>query len=133
MKTVAKIIIRDNNSKILVLTRSSSHPVFANHLDFPGGEIELGENNKLAIVRETKEETGLVLSLRKIKVLFDKKINDDLIHILYSYQFNDIEPQLIMSWEHSSYLWINQEQLLKEPLPRNVDPYYKNVIDFLGS
>ncbi len=133
MKTVAKIIIRDNNSKILVLTRSSTHPIFANHLDFPGGEVELNENNKLAIVREAKEETGLILSLTKIKVLFNKKINDDLFYILYSYSLNESDPRLIMSWEHSSYLWINQGQLLKEPLPPKVDPYYKNVIDFLNS
>ncbi len=132
MKTVVKIIIRDKNSKILVLTRSNTHPIFANHLDFPGGEVELDENNKLAIVRETKEETGVALSLKKIKILFDKKINDYLIYILYSYQLNEIEPKLIISWEHSSYLWINQNQLLKKRLPRNVDSYYKNVIDFLS-
>ncbi|HUY53134.1 MAG TPA: NUDIX domain-containing protein [Candidatus Dormibacteraeota bacterium] len=132
MKIVAKILIKDKNSKVLVLTRGSTHPNFANHLDFPGGEVEPGEDYMTAIIREIKEEIGIDLLPPNIKLLFDKKINDNLTHILYSYQLDETEPKLKISWEHSSYEWIDERKLIKHKIPLNVDPYYKNVIDYLN-
>ena len=126
------MIIRDKNSKILVLTRGGTHPNFANHLDFPGGEVELGEDNNSGIIREIKEEIGLDLLPEKIKLLFDQKINSKLTHLLYSYKLDEAEPKLMISWEHSSYMWVDEDLLLKERLPQNIDPYYKNVIDYLS-
>ena len=132
MKIVAKIIIRDKNSKILVLTRGSTHPNFANHLDFPGGEVELGEDNNSGIIREVKEEIGLDLLPTKIKLLFDHKINSELTYILYKYKLDEVEPRLMISWEHSSYKWVDEDLLLKEQLPKNIDPYYRHVIVYLS-
>jgi 8-oxo-dGTP diphosphatase len=127
------MIITDKNHKILLLTRGDTHPVFANHFDLPGGEVEQGEDNKQGIIREIKEEIGLNLSGSNIKLLFNKKINDNLKHILYSYKLDASEPSLNISWEHSSYKWVNLDLLLKEKMPKNVDPYYKDVIDYLAS
>ena len=132
MKIVAKTVIRDKNSKILVLTRGSTHPNFPNHLDFPGGEVMLGEDNVSGIIREIKEEIGLDLSPSKIKLLFEQKINPELIHLLYGYKMDEAEPKMTISWEHSSYKWVNEKRLLKKQLPQNIDPYYKNVIDYLS-
>jgi len=133
MKDVAKIIIYDKNSKILVLARSQTHPIFADHLDFTGGEVEKHENHIEAIVRETKEEIGLDLDPAKIKVLFNKRIRIYLSYILYGYQLDDVEPKLELSWEHSSYQWIDRDELLSAQLPRNVDPYYLAVISYIKS
>jgi len=131
MKIVAKILILDKNSHVLVLVRGSTHPNFASHFDFPGGEVEFGEDHITAIIREIKEEIDLNLSAIEVELLFEKKINDELTHILYSYKLDKIEPQIKLSWEHSSYKWIDENQLLDARLPQNVDPYYKNVIDYL--
>jgi len=131
MKIVAKMIIRDKNLKILILTRGSTHPVFANHYDFPGGEVEQGEDNESGIIREIKEEIGLTVSESKIELLFNKKVNKNLTHLLYGYALDDSEPSLTISWEHSSYEWIDEKCLLDDQMPQNVDPYYKDVIDYL--
>jgi 8-oxo-dGTP diphosphatase len=131
MKIVAKMIIRDKNLKILILTRGSTHPIFANHYDLPGGEVEQGEDNETGIIREIKEEIGLDILPSKISLLFDKTVNASLIHILYGYQLDESEPSFTISWEHSSYIWVDEELLLKEKLPENVDPYYKDVIEYL--
>jgi 8-oxo-dGTP diphosphatase len=132
MKIVAKIILRDKNSKILVLVRGSTHPIFANHLDFPGGEVEPDEDNITGIIREISEEIGLDLSPSKIELLFDKRINDSLTHLLYSYQLDQAQPNLTISWEHSSYEWIDEHKLLKRKMPYKVDPYYRDVINYLN-
>lgn len=131
MKVVAKIIIKNSKSKILVLVRSSTHPIFANHLDFPGGDVEINENNISGIIREISEETDLDLSSSRIILLFNKKINKNLTHVLYGYQLDEVNPQLNISWEHSEYKWLNEDELLRQKLPVDVDPYYRNVIDFL--
>ena len=132
MKTVAKIIIRDRDSRILVLTRGESHPKFAKHLDFPGGEVELNESSKSGIIREVREETSLVLNASKIKLLFKKKVHFGLTHLLYSYQLNEVEPVLTISWEHSLYEWVDKHKLLKQKIPLKVDPYYREVINYLN-
>lgn len=132
MKTVAKVIIRDSKSRILILVRSSSHPFFANHLDFPGGEVEIGEDNITGIIREIQEELGINLSSSKIKLLFDKKIKNNLTHVLYEYWLDGITPHLDIGWEHSDYKWLDETELLKQELPAAIDPYYKDVINFLS-
>ena len=131
MKDVAKIIISDKNSKILVLVRGKSHPHYADHLDFPGGEVEPNEDHIQAIVREVQEEVDLILSPSKIKLLFEKKVWVKLTYILYSYQLNEITPEIKISWEHGSYIWLDKKELLSLKMPRGVDPYYKSVIKFL--
>jgi len=131
MKVVTKIIIRDKDSKILVLTRSDTHPNFAGHLDFPGGEVESGEDNTTAIIREVKEEINLDLDLANIKLLFDQKVNDNLTRLLYSYQLDETEPKLTISWEHSSYDWITEAELFSKQLQDNLDPYFRQVINYL--
>jgi 8-oxo-dGTP pyrophosphatase MutT (NUDIX family) len=40
VSVVAKALLVDTNGKILLLRRSGTHPHFAYHLDFPGGEVE---------------------------------------------------------------------------------------------
>jgi len=131
MKVVAKIIIRDKNSKILVLVRGSTHPSFADHLDFPGGEVEFGEDYIATIAREVTEEVGLDLSPPKIRLLFDKKVNEELVHILYGYKLDETEPKVKLSWEHSSYKWMSSNSLLNTQLSGGTDPYFKDVIEYL--
>ena len=132
MKQVAKILIYDKKSKILVLTRSETHPKYPNQLDFPGGEVELNESSKSGIIREVREETSLVLDAYKIKLLFKKRVHFGLTHLLYSYQLNEVEPVLTISWEHSLYEWVDKHKLLKQKIPLKVDPYYREVINYLN-
>ena len=131
MKAITKILILDKNSKILVLVRGDTHPKFAGHLDFPGGEVEPGENSLKAIIREVKEEIDLDFNHEDVKLLFDSNINDYLAHSLYSYKLGEIEPKITISWEHSSYMWVDKDQLIAGKLPENVDPYYRDVINYL--
>jgi mutator protein MutT len=66
----AAIIVR--NTKVILMFRRKKG---RSYWTFPGGGIEEGETGKEAVVRETKEETGLVC--KKVRLLFRVKTYED--------------------------------------------------------
>lgn len=130
MKIVAKILLINKMGQILVLRRGMTHPNFPGHLDFPGGEVDAGEEPPKAVTREVEEETGLVISSNEIHLLFDKN-NNGTRHLLYSINMSDPSPSVELSWEHDAHSWISQNELCGKELLSNFDAYYCDVINHL--
>lgn len=131
MKTVAKTLLFDNNDRVLILYRSHTHPRYAHHADFPGGEVEAGESSIQAISREIKEETGLVVLPEHIKEAHVERVNDELIHVICETQLGVSDPTIELSWEHEGFEWMSVDDLKKSETPLNADDYYLNVIEYL--
>lgn len=100
-KRIACRAIYYKNGKI-AMVKSEKHQYYK----FPGGGVEKGETKKEALIRETLEETGIVIKKRSIRpfgytIEKRKSIFGDSIFLQYSYYyFVDIEdecksPQLI--------------------------------------
>ena len=105
-------ILRDN--KILILKRNKAD-VFTGYWDVPGGKVEPEENLIEGITREIKEETGLdlkniMLSLSTYK--FQGSLRDHPIIFRNIYLCN-ADGEITLSEEHSEYLWIKPEELIK--------------------
>lgn len=132
MKTVAKVLVLDKAGDVLALRRSGSHPHFAHHWDFPGGEVEPGEDPAAAVAREIAEETGLVVNSARLEMAFDQMISDALRHMLFTVRIDNVKPDVVTSWEHEGYAWRNARTMLQEPTPQNADAYYIDVIDWLN-
>lgn len=132
MKTVAKILLKDLNNKILVLTRSDTHPHYPLHLDFPGGLVNPGEPPDQAVIRELLEETGLTISQEVISKIMEIP-NGNAIHLLYEGTINSKSPNIHLSWEHNSYEWIDRDKLLQIEHPEGVDSYYIDAIRHIQS
>ncbi len=49
-----------SEGKLLIVTRADDEDVFPKYAEIPGGSVDYGENLLQAVVRELKEETGLV-------------------------------------------------------------------------
>lgn len=133
MKIVAKTLIFDKQGKILILRRSGTHPRFAHHFDLPGGEVEQDEVPANTVAREIREETGLIIETSRLKLGFEKRLSNELAHMLFVTNLDSVRPEIILSWEHDTYEWLWAKTLLDEPLPRNTDPYYIDVVKWLGS
>ncbi len=110
MKTITvicAIIIKDN--KILVTQRSSkmSLPL---KWEFPGGKLELGENEIECIIREIKEELN-------IEIQVQRKLMPN-IHLYESFAINLIpyianyESGKIYLTEHAAYKFLDKKDLL---------------------
>lgn len=74
--TLTNMCMIKKKDKILVLDRND--PVWPG-LTFPGGHVESHESFHDSVVREIKEETGLLIKnphLVGVKQFFDKMMND---------------------------------------------------------
>jgi 8-oxo-dGTP diphosphatase len=133
MKIVAKALLIDSDNNILVLRRSSTHPHFAHHLDFPGGEVEPGETEIDAVMREIREESGIELSAPSLNLAERALSPTGTLHLIFTGTLDAAQPAVTISWEHDQYEWLSQERLLAYEIPEGVDNYYTTVLRYLSN
>jgi len=106
------VFIFNRKSEVLLL-RSHKWP---DMYVVPGGHVELGERIEEAVIRETKEETGLdVYDLEFI--LFQEFIYDPAFwkqrHFLFfDYAAKTDSTEVILNDEAQEYIWIKPEKAL---------------------
>ena len=101
-KQVAKVVIIDNNNRVLMLKRSSYMDKYAGEWDLPGGHVKIGENLETGLKREVKEETGLDIK----NVIFIEKINN-----LYFYFCSYNQKPIKLSDEHTGFRFFPKQSL----------------------
>lgn len=131
MKRVAKVLIRDENGKLLFLLRGKTHPNFPGHLDLPGGEVEKEEHAMKAVIREVREETGIVISLGQLSKAFALSY-PDVEHILYEALVDASNINIALSWEHEAYEWLSPEEIITRGTNSSMDQYYIDVYIYLA-
>jgi 8-oxo-dGTP diphosphatase len=104
---ICAIIIKDN--KILV-TQRSSKMILPLKWEFPGGKLELGENEIECIIREIKEELNIEIEvLRKLtsNLHFYESFAINLIPYIANYESGEIYLT-----EHAAYKFLDKKDLL---------------------
>ncbi len=104
-KRVAKVVIIDDNNRVLMLKRSNYVDKYAGEWDLPGGHIQVGENFNDGMKREVKEETGLEIESPK----FVEKMKN-LDFYTCSYSGNPIK----VSHEHTGFRFFRKSDLNSE-------------------
>jgi len=102
-------IVRDG--KILALKRAADDVHKPNIWEFPGGRLELGEDPREGLKRETKEETGLDIEvLHPLSVKHFTREDGQVITMLIFLckALNSLDVKL--SEEHTEYSWIPIEK-----------------------
>lgn len=101
-KEVAKVVIIDDDNRVLMLKRSNYMDKFAGDWDLPGGHIQVGEDLETGLKREVKEETDLSIS----NIFFVSKI--DNLHF-YFCDYN--QKPIKLSHEHTGFRFFSKKNL----------------------
>jgi 8-oxo-dGTP pyrophosphatase MutT (NUDIX family) len=124
MKKVAKLVMIDKDDKYLMMYRSD-HPTFGRDADLPGGTLEDGESTTEAVIREVEEETGvLVDSVEELYAGLDYSAHGT--HKSLFVARVEVRPEIVMSWEHSSYEWIPRAEFLEKA--KNAKDDYMHMV-----
>ena len=112
IKVVAALIEKDN--KILIAKRSTGDPNVLGKWEFPGGKVELNENEMHAIEREISEEFELKIKAKKFIVNNVCEYPTKTVDLrLYSCDYISGEFNL---HDHSEIAWVNKNEILSYEL-----------------
>jgi 8-oxo-dGTP diphosphatase len=82
---VGAVIVQEN--RVLLIRRGQS-PLLG-EWSLPGGVLECGESLREAVVREAREETGLVVETAEMLGVYERVIRDDEGRVRYHYVLLD--------------------------------------------
>lgn len=112
---VAKVMIVNEEGKILALRRSQSDVRRPGQWDFAGGHVDDGEDMMAAARREALEEAGLQLDdIRLVFALSEMTPEHGagtwLVFVAHMAGSEDIQ----LSHEHDEFAWMTPEESLRE-------------------
>ena len=126
LATITNMCLVYSGDKILVQERNKKDWP---GLTFPGGHVEKGENFIASVIREVKEETGLIIYDPLLCGMEEYKAdNNDERYLMLFYKTDKFEGELKSSKEGKVF-WINKDDLLKYELSLDLDRIYKIMTD----
>ncbi len=118
------------NDTFLILQRGLNKPQ-GGSWGLPAGKVEEGESIVEAVVRETSEETGLVLASDRVRKVQEYYVNigtyDFLFHV-YETRLDTIPFIRIDTSAHMTYKWVTSDQALTMPLIQDFDFVIKSLL-----
>lgn len=127
LKVTCAIIILEN---MVLVAKKGPNMRMAGKYEFPGGKLEIGESEEQCIVREIKEELGIVIQpIMKLtpSTHHYQNLSITLIPFICKYLGGEI-----MLLEHESIEWVKLEELQKYDWSPADIPIYKELVK-LGS
>ena len=108
IKVVAALIEKGN--KVLIAKRSTGDPNVLGKWEFPGGKVELDEDEMHAIEREILEEFELVINAQHFIVNNVCEYPTKTVDLrLYSCNYVSGDFKL---HDHSEYKWVSKEEIM---------------------
>ncbi|EOC99792.1 NUDIX domain-containing protein [Caldisalinibacter kiritimatiensis] len=123
-RIITKALITKGND-VLILKRNNTS-FAAGYWDIPGGKLEFGESLQESLVREVNEETSLQIDLAGV-ISTSSGINSEKKkqYITVVYLCNYLSGEVVLSNEHSEYMWVNIRNLKQ----KNLVYYVEEAID----
>jgi 8-oxo-dGTP diphosphatase len=114
-----KLILRDTEGNVLLVK-----PHHKEAWQFPGGAMEMGENPKLSVLREAKEEVGIALGAHDVRLLDTvMSPHPQVILLMYEAQvrLSKDEPLTYQNAELQGYEFVKPTQVMQ-----HVERYYED-------
>lgn len=115
---ITKLIVVNDEGKVLTMRRSEDAPRRPWTWDFPGGIVEYGEQPLESMLREAVEESALIFSqedVRLIDVVTHPRGDEYGALVFYTAKHTDIEVKL--SYEHDCHRWVTKEEFQQLETP----------------
>jgi len=132
-ESVAKVLLVNDKHEALILTvgEYEERPDKSFKPDLPGGRVDPGESELIAVKRELVEEAGIDLTTNAFQLVYAKTEffeleNKSVSKFLYIAHI-DKTPPVTLSWEHTSYEWVPLEGITEKVEFR---PFYKEAIEY---
>jgi mutator protein MutT len=111
---VGAVII--DKGQVLLVKRG--HPPLEGQWSFPGGGVELGESLEAAVVRETREETGLAVRVGPVVEVLSRVERTDDGRVQYHYVIIDylcsaIGGTLACGSDADDACWVREDELAR--------------------
>jgi mutator protein MutT len=122
--SVYLVLMKENK---ILLSRRYNTGFFDNHYSFPAGHLDGEETLKQAMVREAKEETGIVLDAADLELIhtLNRKIpGNERVDFFFTAEKWQGEPQIMELDKCDDLAWFELDNL-----PKNIIPYIKQAID----
>ena len=109
--TVSAAIILENKKILCVQRNKGKYDYISYKYEFPGGKLEIGENEEDALKREIGEELNLVIDVvEKFLVVTHEYLDFDLT--MHSYLCKANTEKLVLK-EHIDAKWLNKNELIE--------------------
>lgn len=130
-RVVAKVVVVNQDHEILLLRRSKDDERRPLQWDIPGGHTDGNEFAEEAAVRETREETGININPRSLRLLSTRTqmVTPELNVNWLFYVANANDNAVALSPEHVDYRWANLDEVLEAidyEVQHNVFQYAKD-------
>lgn len=110
-RIIAKAILRRPDGCVLILRRSKTDVRRPLQWDLPGGMCEQGEDVVASAVRETREESGLVVNKNNMSLAYAMSDMTERGNVCWLYFIGEIDAQEVeISYEHDRFLWAKPGQ-----------------------
>jgi 8-oxo-dGTP diphosphatase len=116
-KPYQKIVVSGllcHQGKALVIQRSLDEPFLPGFFELPGGKVDFGEDPVTSLIREFKEEVNVDISVigpyRTFSYVSDEG-KRHTVEIVYLVQLDSNEINIRLSLDHTSYQWVDLEEL----------------------
>jgi len=119
---VGAVVIEDE--RVLLVKRGRA-PLFGKW-SIPGGALEVGETLRSAVVREAREETGLMIEPAELLGVFERVVPDEQGRMRYHYVLIDflcqrVSGDLAAADDAEQARWFHREELVELELARETE------------
>ena len=121
-KDGAIVVLLNEKNETLILLRPDAAKWSPNTWGYPGGRIEPGELPLDAAVRETLEETQLVVKdLKVVDLKLDTRV--------FAYYTKNYTGTVTIDHEHDDWVWVSREEIENYPLAPQVLATFEWVLE----